>query len=223
MINVSDCAVWVLVTDAFCFHRSSFDASKSTKGASKLRRDLINTEIGHLRDLLPLPASTRQRLSQLQLMALVCVYVRKSNYFQQGEWRTEKAERLHRTLTDPFNKLKLLWLGRWSGKIIWTTNRGLMNLSGEASARCGTPEQPEVEPAVESQSHWTLTNPFNKLKLLWLGRWSRKITGTTNWGWMNLSGRETLEQPEVGPWPSRKQSVSGLWNCCMKPKKSTVY
>ncbi|KAI9558609.1 hypothetical protein GHT06_015397 [Daphnia sinensis] len=61
----------------------SFDASKSTKGASKLRRDLINTEIGHLRDLLPLPASTRQRLSQLQLMALVCVYVRKANYFQQ--------------------------------------------------------------------------------------------------------------------------------------------
>jgi hypothetical protein len=70
----------------FCFvYFSSFDASKSTKGASKLRRDLINTEIGHLRDLLPLPASTRQRLSQLQLMALVCVYVRKANYFQQGE------------------------------------------------------------------------------------------------------------------------------------------
>ena len=67
------------------FSFSSFDASKSTKGASKLRRDLINTEIGHLRDLLPLPASTRQRLSQLQLMALVCVYVRKANYFQQGE------------------------------------------------------------------------------------------------------------------------------------------
>lgn len=62
-----------------------FDASKSTKGASKLRRDLINAEIANLRDLLPLPQSTRQRLSQLQLMALVCVYVRKANYFQQGE------------------------------------------------------------------------------------------------------------------------------------------
>jgi hypothetical protein len=62
-----------------------FDASKSTKGASKLRRDLINAEIANLRDLLPLPPSTRQRLSQLQLMALVCVYVRKANYFQQGE------------------------------------------------------------------------------------------------------------------------------------------
>lgn len=63
-----------------------FDTNKSTKGASKLRRDLINTEIANLRDLLPLPQSTRQRLSQLQLMALVCVYVRKANYFQQGKY-----------------------------------------------------------------------------------------------------------------------------------------
>ncbi|KAK0172735.1 hypothetical protein PV328_006015 [Microctonus aethiopoides] len=60
------------------------DSSKSTKGASKLRRDLINAEIANLRDLLPLPSSTRQRLSQLQLMALVCVFLRKANYFQQA-------------------------------------------------------------------------------------------------------------------------------------------
>jgi hypothetical protein len=58
-----------------------FDASKSTKGASKLRRDLIDAQVANL----PLPPSTRQRLSQLQLMALVCVYVRKANYFQQGQ------------------------------------------------------------------------------------------------------------------------------------------
>lgn len=51
-----------------------------------MRRDLINAEIANLRDLLPLPQSTRQRLSQLQLMALVCVYVRKANYFQQGKY-----------------------------------------------------------------------------------------------------------------------------------------
>ena len=49
-----------------------------------MRRDMINGEIANLRDLLPLPSSTRQRLSQLQLMALVCVYVRKSNYFAEG-------------------------------------------------------------------------------------------------------------------------------------------
>lgn len=70
----------------FLFRIHRFDTNKSTKGASKLRRDLINAEIANLRDLLPLPQSTRQRLSQLQLMALVCVYVRKANYFQQGKF-----------------------------------------------------------------------------------------------------------------------------------------
>lgn len=83
--NESRSFYWFVTCICFLAFSSSFDASKSTKGASKLRRDLINTEIGHLRDLLPLPASTRQRLSQLQLMALVCVYVRKANYFQQGK------------------------------------------------------------------------------------------------------------------------------------------
>ncbi|XP_037070177.1 neuronal PAS domain-containing protein 4A-like [Pollicipes pollicipes] len=64
-------------------HHSESLSYKSTKGASKIRRDLINSEVAVLRDLLPLPATTRQRMSQLQLMALVCVYVRKANYFQQ--------------------------------------------------------------------------------------------------------------------------------------------
>lgn len=64
---------------------NSIEASKSTKGASKARRDLINHEIAQLRELLPLPASTRQRLSQLQLMALVLVYERKSIYFNEGK------------------------------------------------------------------------------------------------------------------------------------------
>lgn len=80
---ITHLSIWLfLFLILFC---SSFESTKSTKGASKLRRDLINSEIANLRDLLPLPSSTRQRLSQLQLMALVCVYVRKSNYFQQGK------------------------------------------------------------------------------------------------------------------------------------------
>merc|ERR1719239_267736 len=54
-----------------------------TQGASKMRRDSINGEVMKLRDLLPLPPSTRQRLSQLQLMALICVYVRKTNFFDK--------------------------------------------------------------------------------------------------------------------------------------------
>ena len=50
-----------------------------------MRRDHINHEINKLRDLLPIPASARQRLSQLQLMALILVYVRKTNYFEKRE------------------------------------------------------------------------------------------------------------------------------------------
>ena len=70
----------------FIFPHFSYDTgSKSTKGASKMRRDSINHEINKLRDLLPIPASARQRLSQLQLMALILVYVRKTNYFEKRE------------------------------------------------------------------------------------------------------------------------------------------
>ena len=81
---------------------SGSGGGKSTKGASKMRRDLINSEIANLRDLLPLPSSTRQRLSQLQLMALVLVYVRKSNYFDQGTV-FDHAEDFLRDLKSYFN------------------------------------------------------------------------------------------------------------------------
>lgn len=62
---------------------NSLEATKSTKGASKLRRDLIKTELEGLGELLPFPASAK--LSQLDLMALVLKYVRKSNYFCNGK------------------------------------------------------------------------------------------------------------------------------------------
>ncbi|KAK7504344.1 hypothetical protein BaRGS_00004648, partial [Batillaria attramentaria] len=55
----------------------------SNKGASKQRRDQINAEIARMRDLLPLPENARQRLSQLQIMSLSCVYIRKCNVLQK--------------------------------------------------------------------------------------------------------------------------------------------
>lgn len=56
---------------------------RSNKGASKQRRDQINAEIATMRDLLPLAESARQRLSQLQIMSLSCVYIRKCNVLQK--------------------------------------------------------------------------------------------------------------------------------------------
>ena len=49
----------------------------STKGASRQRRSLINSEIVALRQLLPVSDCARQRLSQLQTMSLACICIRK--------------------------------------------------------------------------------------------------------------------------------------------------
>ncbi|CAH0562648.1 unnamed protein product [Brassicogethes aeneus] len=108
-----------------------FDANKSTKGASKLRRDLINAEIANLRELLPLPPSTRQRLSQLQLMALVCVYVRKANYFQQA-FKCHDAG-IHQSPTPNIGFSKAL-----SGFLMMTTQNGkLLYISDNAAEYLG--------------------------------------------------------------------------------------
>nr|NP_001097936.1 dysfusion, isoform C [Drosophila melanogaster]ABW08776.1 dysfusion, isoform C [Drosophila melanogaster] len=111
-----------------------FDANKSTKGASKMRRDLINAEIANLRDLLPLPQSTRQRLSQLQLMALVCVYVRKANYFQQVFKRHNAMHHLHhQTATPNIGFSKAL-----SGFLMMLTQNGkLLYISDNAAEYLG--------------------------------------------------------------------------------------
>lgn len=56
---------------------------RSTKGASKARRDQINAEIRNLKDLLPISDSDKARLSYLHIMSLACMYTRKSVFFIQ--------------------------------------------------------------------------------------------------------------------------------------------
>lgn len=58
---------------------------RSTKGASKARRDQINAEIRNLKDLLPISDADKARLSYLHIMSLACMYTRKSVYFTQGK------------------------------------------------------------------------------------------------------------------------------------------
>jgi len=55
--------------------------SRSTKGASKQRRDAINDRVAQIRELLPVSEAARARLSQLQVMALARSYIAKSNLF----------------------------------------------------------------------------------------------------------------------------------------------
>ncbi|XP_053239410.1 neuronal PAS domain-containing protein 4-like [Podarcis raffonei] len=54
---------------------------RSTKGASKARRDQINAELQNLRSLLPILEQEKERLSYLHTMALVCFYIRETQLF----------------------------------------------------------------------------------------------------------------------------------------------
>ncbi|XP_053292811.1 neuronal PAS domain-containing protein 4-like [Pleuronectes platessa] len=51
---------------------------RSTKGASKARRDHINHEIRKMRALLPTTHEDQERLSYLHSMSAICTYIRKS-------------------------------------------------------------------------------------------------------------------------------------------------
>ncbi|XP_072293509.1 neuronal PAS domain-containing protein 4-like [Eucyclogobius newberryi] len=55
---------------------------RSTKGASKARRDQINNEIRNMRSLLPITSDDQERLSYLHSMAAICTYIKKSVLFQ---------------------------------------------------------------------------------------------------------------------------------------------
>ncbi|NXX77527.1 NPAS4 protein, partial [Urocolius indicus] len=54
---------------------------RSTKSASKARRDQINVELQALRSLLPVSAREKERLSYLHTMALVCLRLRGAQMF----------------------------------------------------------------------------------------------------------------------------------------------
>ncbi|XP_034407394.1 neuronal PAS domain-containing protein 4-like [Cyclopterus lumpus] len=56
---------------------------RSTKGASKARRDHINHEIRNMRALLPVTQEDQERLSYLHSMSAICAYIRKSVLFQE--------------------------------------------------------------------------------------------------------------------------------------------
>ncbi|GAV03823.1 hypothetical protein RvY_14199 [Ramazzottius varieornatus] len=93
---------------------------RSSKRQSKQRRDLINAEMNVLRDLLPFPVATRHRLSQLQLMACLCVYIRKCTTLAQGDksWLKEPKSILDTVdVGEAFNNS--LMLCTQSGKLLY--------------------------------------------------------------------------------------------------------
>ncbi|NXL96037.1 NPAS4 protein, partial [Alectura lathami] len=76
-----------LQAEASCLPRRAEQAPvaskpfRSTRSASKARRDQINAELQVLRSLLPISAREKERLSYLHTMALVCLQLRGAHLF----------------------------------------------------------------------------------------------------------------------------------------------
>uniref|UniRef100_W5LQ89 Neuronal PAS domain-containing protein 4-like n=1 Tax=Astyanax mexicanus TaxID=7994 RepID=W5LQ89_ASTMX len=64
---------------------------RSTKGASKARRDHINAEIRKMRELLPIPAEEQERLSYLHTMSIICTFIRKTILLSGDGGRGDEA------------------------------------------------------------------------------------------------------------------------------------
>ncbi|XP_076598371.1 neuronal PAS domain-containing protein 4-like [Chaetodon auriga] len=103
---------------------------RSTKGASKARRDHINHEIRNMRALLPITQEDQERLSYLHSMAAICTYIRKSVLFQG----LPAGERSHCSL--PYEA----FLQALHGFILVTTTQGkLVYVSENVAEYLGLP------------------------------------------------------------------------------------
>ncbi|CAG5990017.1 unnamed protein product [Menidia menidia] len=108
---------------------------RSTKGASKARRDQINAEIRNLKDLLPISEADKARLSYLHIMSLACMYTRKSVFFTQGMGADASPEETARFLS--FHELSEL-LQALPGFLMLLTGEGkLLYLSDSVSEHLG--------------------------------------------------------------------------------------
>ncbi|XP_047198364.1 neuronal PAS domain-containing protein 4-like [Hippoglossus stenolepis] len=76
--NSCKCHVRAPCTLPHHVHKPNMVSHRSTKGASKARRDHINHEIRKMRALLPTTHDDQERLSYLHSMAAICTYIRKS-------------------------------------------------------------------------------------------------------------------------------------------------
>ncbi|XP_036404339.1 neuronal PAS domain-containing protein 4A isoform X2 [Megalops cyprinoides] len=96
---------------------------RSTKGASKARRDQINAEIRNLKDLLPISDADKARLSYLHIMSLACMYTRKSVFFSQEAAESDSHEDSARFLS--FKELSEL-VHAMPGFLLLLTGEGKM-------------------------------------------------------------------------------------------------
>ncbi|XP_056456448.1 neuronal PAS domain-containing protein 4A [Gadus chalcogrammus] len=143
---------------------------RSTKGASKARRDQINAEIRNLKDLLPITDADKARLSYLHIMSLACMYTRKSVFFSEESGTAMSLEESARFLS--FHELSEL-VQALPGFLMLVSGEGkLLYLSDSVSDHLGhsmvdlVAQGDSVYDIIESTDHFVMRNNLTNVSNL---------------------------------------------------------
>ncbi|KAJ3587433.1 hypothetical protein NHX12_011030 [Muraenolepis orangiensis] len=143
---------------------------RSTKGASKARRDQINAEIRNLKDLLPITDADKARLSYLHIMSLACMYTRKSVFFSEESGTAVSLEESARFLS--FQELSEL-MQAMPGFLMLVSGEGkLLYLSDSVSDQLGhsmvdlVAQGDSVYDIIESSDHFVMRNNLTNVSSL---------------------------------------------------------
>ncbi|CAL8356461.1 unnamed protein product [Merluccius merluccius] len=143
---------------------------RSTKGASKARRDQINAEIRNLKDLLPISDADKARLSYLHIMSLACMYTRKSVFFSEESATAMSLEESARFLS--FHELSEL-VQALPGFLMLLSGEGkLLYLSDSVADHLGhsmvdlVAQGDSVYDIIESSDHFVMRNNLTSISSL---------------------------------------------------------
>ncbi|XP_028975244.2 neuronal PAS domain-containing protein 4A isoform X2 [Esox lucius] len=204
---------------------------RSTKGASKARRDQINAEIRNLKDLLPITDADKARLSYLHIMSLACMYTRKSVFFSQESGSAGSLEECARFLS--FHELSEL-VQELPGFLLLLTGEGkLLYLSDSVSEHLGhsmvdlVAQGDSVYDIIDPSDHFImrtnlapLTSPDTNRLFRCRFNTSKSVRRQSAGNKLVLIQARCLSPPISSAMPSSYWTSNPVWMCFCSPLES---
>ncbi|XP_004073182.1 neuronal PAS domain-containing protein 4 [Oryzias latipes] len=201
---------------------------RSTKGASKARRDQINAEIRNLKDLLPISEADKARLSYLHIMSLACMYTRKSVFFTQEMGTAASPEESETFLS--FHELSEL-MQTLPGFLMLLTGEGkLIYLSDSVSEHLGhsmvdlVSQGDSVYDIIDASDHLIMRNNLSASTSLERDRLFRCRFNTTKSVRRQSAGNKLvliraccLSSPSTSPATGSYWTSNPVWVCFCTP------
>ncbi|XP_061582311.1 neuronal PAS domain-containing protein 4A [Cololabis saira] len=198
---------------------------RSTKGASKARRDQINAEIRNLKDLLPISDADKARLSYLHIMSLACMYSRKSVFFTQEAASVEEVSRFL-----SFHELSEL-MQALPGFLMLVTGEGkLLYLSDSVSEHLGhsmvdlVSQGDSVYDIIDASDHFIMRNNLSSTTTLEMDRLFRCHFNTSKSVRRQSAGNKLvlirarcLSAPSTSPAAGSYWASNPVWVCFCSP------